>query len=123
MLLSLSDVPTAVLCFSDVVAFGVIETARELGFAVPDDLSVVGFDDTSAARRSTPPLTTVRQDVAAKGRAAASELTKAIARARSVAGRANGSPARARRVVLPTELVVRESTARPRGHAGRRTRR
>ena len=68
-LLSMPEVPTAVLCFSDVVAFGVIDTARELGLRVPEDLSVVGFDDTAAARRSSPPLTTVRQDVPAKGRA------------------------------------------------------
>ena len=111
MTLTMPEAPTAVLCFSDVVAFGVIESARELGFRVPDDLSVVGFDDTAAARRSRPPLTTVRQDVSAKGRAAARELTKAIARSRSGQGRAT----RPRRVVLPTELIVRESTAPP-GH-------
>ncbi len=109
-LLSMPEVPTAVLCFSDVVAFGVIDTARELGLRVPEDLSVVGFDDTAAARRSSPPLTTVRQDVPAKGRAAAHELTKAISRSRS----GKPSAGRPRRVLLPTELVVRQSTARPR---------
>lgn len=108
-LLGGSDPPTAVLCFSDVVALGTIDTAGRLGMRVPEDLSVVGFDDTAGARRSSPPLTTVRQDVAAKGRAAAQELTKAIARARS-----GSSPGRPRRVRLPTELVVRDSTAPPR---------
>ena len=61
--------PTAVLCFSDVLALGVLTVAEDLGLAVPGDLSVVGFDDNPVARRSRPPLTTVRQDVAAKGRA------------------------------------------------------
>ena len=80
---------------------------RRARLAVPDDLSVVGFDDSPAASRRTPRLTTVRQDVAAKGRAAARALITAIERAA-----ANGKP-RARHLVLPTELVVRQSTAPP----------
>ncbi len=100
--------PTAILCFSDVVAFGVVQEALRLGLAVPDDLSVVGFDDNPLAQRMTPPLTTVRQDVAGKGRAAAAALTAAIARARS------GAAPSPRHVELPTELIVRASTAPPR---------
>jgi DNA-binding LacI/PurR family transcriptional regulator len=114
-LLEVPTRPTAVLCFSDVLAFGVIETAADFGVAVPDDLSVVGFDDTPAASRRTPHLTTVRQDVAAKGRAAAQALTAAIERARSNTG------TRPRNVVLPTELVIRRSTAAPRRTRRRRT--
>jgi DNA-binding LacI/PurR family transcriptional regulator len=106
-LLTAAERPTAVLCFSDVVAFGVIDEAAELGLSVPDDLSVVGFDDTPAARRSSPALTTVRQDVAEKGRAAARALTTAISRSRG------NTRAPARHVLLPTELVVRRSTSRP----------
>jgi DNA-binding LacI/PurR family transcriptional regulator len=99
--------PTAVLCFSDVLAFGVIDAAEALGLRVPGQLSVVGFDDSPAAARSRPPLTTVHQDVAAKGRLAAATLAATIERARS------GARGRARHVVLPTELVVRASTAPP----------
>jgi DNA-binding LacI/PurR family transcriptional regulator len=99
--------PTAVLCFSDVIGLGVIRVAGELGVAIPADVSVVGFDDSPAARRSRPPLTTVHQDVAAKGRAAAEALTAVIAQAH------DGRKSRARHVVLPTTLVVRASTAPP----------
>ena len=69
-LLELPDRPTAVLCFSDVMAYRVVRTAEELGLRVPEDLSVVGFDDSPLARRMRPALTTVRQDVSGKGRAA-----------------------------------------------------
>jgi len=75
---------------------------------VPADLSVVGFDDNPLAKRTRPPLTTVRQDIAAKGHAAAAALTAAIQSART------GNSARARHVLLPTELVIRESTAKAR---------
>lgn len=104
-LLTIPERPTAVLSYSDVSAFGVLAAARELGLDVPKDVSVVGFDDSPGASFSMPPLTSVRQDVPAKGRAAAKALTAAIARSRTSAG---GS--RMRRVVLPTELVVRQST-------------
>jgi DNA-binding LacI/PurR family transcriptional regulator len=103
------DRPTAVLCFSDLIAVGVIAHANACGLRVPDDLSVVGFDDASLARHTRPPLTTVHQDVAAKGRAAAAALTAAIEHART------GAPVRIRHLVLPTSLVVRESTAAPAG--------
>jgi DNA-binding LacI/PurR family transcriptional regulator len=103
--------PTAVLCFSDVLALEVVRVARDLGMAVPDDLSVVGFDDSPAAQHSEPALTTVRQDIAAKGRLASDALATAIERAKS------GAPASVRHRVLPTELVVRESTA-PAGSPG-----
>ena len=109
-LLELPDRPTAVLCFSDVMAYRVVRTAEELGLRVPEDLSVVGFDDSPLARRMRPALTTVRQDVSGKGRAATAALTTAIEAART--GR---KPSRAKRVVLPTELVVRDSTAPPAG--------
>ncbi|MGH9244807.1 MAG: LacI family DNA-binding transcriptional regulator [Acidimicrobiales bacterium] len=100
------DRPTAVLCFSDVLALGVIRIAEELGLAVPDDLSVVGYDDSPFARTRKPALTTVRQDVVAKGHLAAAALTTAIERARS------NSKGRVRHHILPTELVVRQSTSK-----------
>ncbi len=105
VLLSLDEPPTALLCNSDVLAVGVLRAAEELGLRVPDDVSVVGFDDSPLARRVRPTLTTVRQDVDAKGKAAAAALLEAMRR-----GRAAGT-GRARRVVLPTELVIRDSTA------------
>jgi DNA-binding LacI/PurR family transcriptional regulator len=105
LLLDRPDRPTAVLCFSDVIAHWAVRAAEDLGLTVPGDLSVVGFDDNPLARRMRPALTTVRQDVAAKGHAAASALAEAIRRSRS------GEKPRASQVVLPTELVVRESTA------------
>jgi DNA-binding LacI/PurR family transcriptional regulator len=100
--------PTAMLCFSDVMAYRVVRTAEELGLRVPQDLSVVGFDDNPLARRMRPALTTVRQDVRGKGSAATAALMAAIEAAQE--GR---KPGRAKRVLLPTELVVRDSTAAP----------
>jgi DNA-binding LacI/PurR family transcriptional regulator len=105
LLLDRDDRPTGVLCFSDAVAAGVMQTATELGFSVPRDLSVVGFDDSSLAVRLRPALTTVRQDVVEKGRIAAEALTVAIGQSRS------GVVAETRHVVLPTQLIVRDSTA------------
>ncbi len=102
-----SDRPTAVLCFSDLIAAGVLAHANACDLRVPGDLSVVGFDDALLAKHTRPPLTTVHQDVAAKGRAAAAALTAAIDHVRI------GTPALVRHLVLPTSLVVRGSTAAP----------
>ena len=88
--------PTAILASSDLLAFGVLGVARELGIGVPGELSVVGFDDVPGAAYSMPPLTTVRQPLEEKG----------VAAARVVLER----PAEPADIVLPTELVVREST-------------
>jgi DNA-binding LacI/PurR family transcriptional regulator len=109
MLLEQDDPPTAILCFSDVMANGVVRAAEARGLRVPEDLSVVGFDDSPLARRMRPALTTVRQPVEEKGHVAAATLTEAIERAKS-----GGAKGRVRHVVLPTELVVRDSTAPPR---------
>ncbi|MGF1663389.1 MAG: LacI family DNA-binding transcriptional regulator [Kineosporiaceae bacterium] len=117
VLLDVTDRPTAVLCFSDAVAAGVIRAAEDLGLAVPDDVSVVGFDDVTLARRTRPPLTTVSQDPAAKAEAAVAALVAAIGGRRSRRGPAPdpeslSAPAQ---VLLPTRLVVRHSTAPPPG--------
>jgi DNA-binding LacI/PurR family transcriptional regulator len=103
------DRPTAVLCFSDALAAGVVRAAEDLGLRVPQDLSVVGYDDTPLAAHMRPALTTVHQDAAEKGRIAAAELAAAVARHRA------GEPPEVRHIVLPTELVVRDSTAPPPG--------
>jgi DNA-binding LacI/PurR family transcriptional regulator len=99
--------PTAVLCFSDAIARGLLAGLENAGVRVPADVSVVGFDDSPLAARTRPALTTVRQDVTAKGTAAARSLLTAIERAKS------GKDGRVRHILLPTELVVRDSTARP----------
>ncbi|MEP7090728.1 MAG: LacI family DNA-binding transcriptional regulator [Nocardioidaceae bacterium] len=104
-LLGRRDRPTGVLCFSDVIAHGVVRAAEHLGLDVPGDLSVVGFDDSPLARRLRPQLTTVHQDVREKGRLAAAALKDAMAHHRA------GTQHHAEHVVLPTELVVRDSTA------------
>ena len=67
VLLELDEPPTGVLCFSDVIAVGVIAAIQNSGRSVPEDVSVVGFDDNPIARRTRPALTTVRQDVAGQG--------------------------------------------------------
>ena len=100
-LLDLAEPPTAIFAGSDQQAFGVYEAARERGLRIPQDLSVVGFDDLPAARWVSPPLTTVRQPLADMGRVAAEMLGSLI----------GGVPLRSQRVELATELIVRESTA------------
>jgi len=100
-LLRLSPPPTAILAMSDILAIGALEAAAEAGVNVPEQLSVVGFDDGPAAEHSAPPLTTVAQPHEEKGRLAAEWLLEDIERA--------AAPAR-REQILPTELVVREST-------------
>lgn len=104
-LLDRDDRPTGILCYSDVLAHGVVRAAADLGLDVPGDVSVVGFDDSPLASRVTPALTTVRQDVAGKGRAAAAALAASIEAVRT------GGTRPTEHVVLPTELVVRDSTA------------
>jgi DNA-binding LacI/PurR family transcriptional regulator len=102
--------PTALLCFSDVAALGALRAAVQLGLDVPRDLSIVGFDDSPVARRSHPALTTVRQDLVAKGRLAADSLVSVMVLDGS------RSSARGRHHMLPTELVIRETSGpAPRG--------
>jgi DNA-binding LacI/PurR family transcriptional regulator len=99
-LLDRPDRPTGLLCVSDAFALEALRAAADLGLRVPDDLSVVGYDDSRPAATSRPPLTTIRQDVQAKGRLAVAALVRAI--------NDPGSPPE--RVLLPAELVVRGST-------------
>jgi LacI family transcriptional regulator len=100
-LLSLPDRPTAIFAGSDQQAFGVYEAARQRGLRIPQDLSIVGFDDLKVARWASPPLTTVRQPLAEMGRVAAQMLGDLI----------QAVPLRSNRIELSTELIIRESTA------------
>jgi DNA-binding LacI/PurR family transcriptional regulator len=101
-LLQLSPRPTALLCMSDELALGALQGARDAGLSVPQDVSVVGFDDTPPAGVADPPLTTVRQPLVEKGRLAG-ELALTLLD--------GGRPSRP--VRLDVELVVRASSAAP----------
>lgn len=98
--------PTAVLTMSDVTAIGMMGAALDAGLRIPEDLSIVGFDDIPAASWTTPRLTTVHQPIREKGRQAAQRLISAIR---------SGSDHRPVVELLPTRLVVRGSSAPPGG--------
>jgi LacI family transcriptional regulator len=95
--------PTAVFAASDEIAAGVIEAARARGLRIPEDMSVVGFDDTHVARLASPPLTTVRQPLREMGSVALRTAMRLAA----------GEKLDSHHVELATELVVRRSTAPP----------
>jgi LacI family transcriptional regulator len=97
------DRPTAVFAGSDQIAFGVLEAARRAGLRVPDELSVVGFDDSYAAASAAPPLTTVHQPLRQMGALAVQTVLRLAA----------GQPLTSHHVELATHLVVRSSTAPP----------
>jgi LacI family transcriptional regulator len=111
-LFELAEPPTAIFACSDEQAFGVAEAARVTGRRVPEDLSVVGFDDIPISRWFSPPLTTVRQPLAEMGRIAAEMLSTMI----------DGREPHGRQVELATELVVRSSTGPPPGRTTQRAR-
>jgi LacI family transcriptional regulator len=98
-LLALPDPPTAIFSSNDEMAFGVMEAARDRGLTIPDDLSIVGFDDIPQAGLVYPPLTTIRQPLEQMGRVATRMLLNMLA----------DPHLEIRRVALPTELVVRQS--------------
>ena len=103
-LLDLPDPPTAIFASNDVSAFGVMDAARDRGLRIPDDISVIGFDDIPEAAYVHPPLTTVRQPLEAMGRTAAHMLLTYIE-----------DPERPdEHLDLPTELIVRASCRPPR---------
>jgi LacI family transcriptional regulator len=102
-LLDLPDRPTAVFAGSDETALGVIEAARTRGLRVPDDLSIVGFDDTPVAGFASPPLSTVRQPLREIGAVALRTALRLAA----------GEKVDSHHVELATELVVRRSTGPP----------
>jgi LacI family transcriptional regulator len=95
--------PTAVFAASDVTAMGVMEAARTLGLSVPQQLSIVGFDNTLLAHTSSPRLTTVHQPVEEIGQTAVETILKL----------ARGELLPSKRVELATHLIVRDSTDVP----------
>lgn len=108
-LLSLRKHPTAMLCFNDRMAMGAIQCLQATGLRVPDDITVVGFDNIPGTEYFNPPLTTVAQPSREMGRRAAEllfELITAKSRQKSLF---TGFPAE----VFPTELVIRASASAP----------
>jgi len=99
-LLRLADPPTAIFAFNDNVAIGAMNAARDLGLRVPNDISIVGFDDTALSTIVRPQLTTVRQPLAELGRTGVSLLARLI----------EGQRLDALRMELSTTLVVRDTT-------------
>jgi LacI family transcriptional regulator len=100
MLLALAARPTAVFCANDEMAIGCMNAAHELGLDVPRDLSLMGFDDVTAASIVRPRLTTLRHPIGLMAHAAVQELMRRIQQ----------QPGRRQHVEFPAELVVREST-------------
>jgi DNA-binding LacI/PurR family transcriptional regulator len=97
---SLDDDPTAICCMNDGVAIDLMDALERGGKRVPEDVSVVGFDDVPLAAHHRIRLTTVRQDAATIGARAAELLLTAVAEGRHVE----------RRELMRGELIVREST-------------
>src|SRR5580765_1211090 len=104
-LLGRSERPTAVFCFNDEMAMGVVEVARTMGVRVPQHLSVVGFDDIRFARHLDPPLTTIAQPMRQIGEGTVRLLLSILA-----GGHDAETP---ESVTLPHKLVVRARTAPP----------
>jgi LacI family transcriptional regulator, galactose operon repressor len=104
-LLGLDPPPTAVLAFPDIVAVGAIRAVLDAGLRVPGDVSVVGFDDIPSSGFMVPALTTVAMPTWEMGQRAAGVLLARIAGA--------GPGAAPQRIVLPTVLMIRESTGPP----------
>ena len=91
---------TAVVCGSDIMALGVVRAARQRGLEVPDDVSVIGSDDSHLVAFTDPPLTTVRQDVEAMSAAAVSAVLEEM----------SGEAAVHREYLFAPELILRRST-------------
>jgi LacI family transcriptional regulator, repressor for deo operon, udp, cdd, tsx, nupC, and nupG len=106
------DDATALISYNDVLAIGILRGLASVGVRMPDEISVVGFDNIFGSDLCTPALTTVAAQLKALGEGAVTQL---VAQARGAPAR-TGPPA-----TLPTRLVVRESTARPGGQRNRKS--
>jgi LacI family transcriptional regulator len=106
-LLAQEKLPTAVLCSNDMTAIGVLHKLYRTGLRVPDDISVIGFDDIHIAEVMMPPLTTVQMS--------RNEIAKAAFGALRTAAESADLSEGKREFTIPTDLVVRESTGFPRG--------
>lgn len=95
--------PTAIVVSNDVMAFGVMEAVRDHGLRIPEDISIIGFDDIPQAASVHPPLTTIRQPLEEMGRVAAQLLLEIIEN--------DNQPGK--HIALPTQLIVRHSCQAP----------
>lgn len=107
-LLALDPAPTAVLCHNDVMAIGALRAVRAAGRRVPDDVSIVGFDDIDLAAYAEPPLTTIAQDTGLLGRWGVETLVAMIGAGAAAIGSTPIAPVR-----VPTRLVTRRTTGAP----------
>lgn len=106
-LLQLKDRPTAIFCCNDDMAAAALAVAHGMGLRLPEDLTVTGFDDTPVATTVWPTLTTIRQPIAAMGKAAVRYLIEEVRRNR------NGYPGAGNHQVMNYTMVKRESSAPP----------
>ncbi|WP_317890555.1 LacI family DNA-binding transcriptional regulator [Acidicapsa ligni] len=106
-LLAGKEMPTAVMCSNDMTAIGVLHKSYRAGLRVPDDLSVIGFDDIHIAQVTMPPLTTIQMSRYTLAKAAFAALRAHVEQPGQSSGRQEFD--------IPTELVVRESTSYPQG--------
>jgi len=107
-LLDLDTPPTAIFASNDVMAMAVMDAARDKGLRIPEDLSIIGFDDIPQASMVRPALTTVRQPLEQMGRVATQMLLDIVKDVNN----------RATRIQLPTELILRDTTAPPKDRTG-----
>ncbi len=105
-LLGLPNPPTAIFASNDVMAFGVMDAVREKGQRIPEDISIIGFDDIPQASIIHPALTTVRQPLRNMGSVATQLLLDML----------KNSALPSKRIELPTGLVVRDSCQLPGVH-------
>jgi len=103
LLLQPAPPPTAIIASNDVMAFGAMDAAKELGLSIGSDISIIGFDDIYMASQVYPALTTVRQPLAEMGEIALEMLMLLL----------QEQPILNLRRELPTKLIIRESTGRP----------
>ena len=99
-LLTLSQPPTAIFCANDEMAFGALDAINSKGLKVPNDISVIGFDDIPTSSHVFPTLTTMRQPFNAMAARAVSEVVEII----------QGRDIAAAKIAFPTELMIRNST-------------
>ena len=107
-LLDLPAPPTAIFASNDVMAMGCMDAVRNRGLRIPDDVSIIGFDDIPQSAMVHPALTTIRQPLEQMGRVATQMLLDRIKNPEIVSNR----------IELPTELIIRESTSPPKDRAG-----
>lgn len=103
-LLGVENLPTAVLVYNDLMALGALHAIRSQGLRVPDDISLIGFDDITMAAHANPPLTTINQPKYRMGRLAV-QLLQRMSQGEHKPGEGY--------VLLESPLIIRESTARP----------